>query len=79
MEPLDQGRRMARRRMAWWSFLSLFLDMGLIFGGLIFGPATFGAGLTAASGPLGMIIGARVAIIMSYLGASAYEAVRKQP
>lgn len=77
MDEIELKRRMARRRMAWWSFISLFFDMTIIFGGLIFGPVGFGAGLSAASGPIGVIITARVAIILGYLGFSAMEAIKR--
>lgn len=77
---LDRGRRLARRRMAWWSFLSLFLDMGLIFLAMFFGNPTGVATIfNAAAGIMGTIIAARVAIIMSYLGVSAFEATRNKP
>lgn len=73
-EELDVGRRKARRKMAWISFSAL-LSMALaIMLGLFLGPAAFAVGVQTVSGVLNMILGAFVAIILGYLGASAYEA-----
>ena len=73
---LGRSRRLARRKMAWISFSVLVGYAIVILAGLLFGPASFAAGLAVASGILTMIMGAFVAIILGYLGASAYEAVR---
>lgn len=73
---LDRSRRLARRKMAWISFSVVVGYAIVILAGLLLGPATFAAGLATASGILTTIMGAFVAIILGYLGASAYEAVR---
>jgi hypothetical protein len=76
---LDAGRRMARRRMAWWSFMFLLGASSAILGALLFGQsAVVAAALSAAATVVVGIFTVFTSIVLGYLGVSVAENIFKK-
>lgn len=73
--PLDKGRRLARRYMAWLSFVAMLALGGATWLGVMLGSDIFAANLAAASPILLGLLWALAAIVGAYLGVSLTEAL----
>lgn len=78
MEEMDRSRRLARRRMAWISFLALLFESGAILAGVFLGGPLFATNLTAAAPVLIGMFFAQAGIVGAYLGASLTEALKRR-
>ena len=79
-EMLNYQRRIARRRMAWISFLFLLAFSTLIVAGLMLSPrpVQVAEGLEVASGAITGILTVFTTIVLGYLGVSLAEQVLKK-
>ncbi len=79
-ELLDTGRRLARRRMAWLSFIFLLVLGTAIMVGLLVrtDPTLFAQALATASGVLTGLLTVFTTIVLGYLGVSVAESVLKR-
>jgi hypothetical protein len=77
MEDMDKCRRLARRKMAWFSFSALLLEAAAIMLGVFYGGPVFAANLVAAAPLLTGMFWAQTAIVGAYLGVSLTEALKK--
>ena len=77
---LDKGRRLARRWFAWLSFLFLFSFAVLVTCSLLWSDNRMDVAkaLTAASGAITGVISTMTLIVLSYLGVSLVEAMKKK-
>lgn len=75
---LNTGRRMARRRMGWLSFIALLTEAGVLLTGVFLGGPIFAANLSAAAPILTGLFWAQTAIVGAYLGVSLTEALSKK-
>lgn len=80
MDDLDRKRRLARRRMAWISFLFLLVMSTLIVAGLTLSPrpVQVAEALKVASGAITGILTVFTTIVLGYLGVSLAEQVLKK-
>ena len=78
MEELDQGRRLARRRMAWISFWFLIGASTAILAGILLGPATIPAAISTATTAIVGIYTVFTSIVLGYLGVSVAENIFKK-
>lgn len=76
-ETLDTDRRIARRRMGWYSFVALLVEAGVMLAGLFFGGPLFAVNLVAAAPVLNGLFWAQAAVVGAYLGVSLTEAIQK--
>lgn len=77
MKKLDSGRRLARRRMAWFSFGALLIEAAVILAGVFLGGPAFAINVKATSALLTGLFWAQAAIVGTYLGVSLTEALKK--
>ena len=77
MNDLDTGRRLARRRMGWFSFSALLIEAGVLLLGIFVGGPLFAMNLAAAAPILTGLFWAQAAIVGAYLGVSLTEALKK--
>lgn len=77
MDDLNRTRRLARRRMAWLSFIALLIEAGILMGGVFLAGPTFAANLAAAAPILTGLFWAQAALVGAYLGVSLTEAIKK--
>lgn len=78
MDDLDRKRRLARRRMAWFSFWLLALYSTAILGGILWGGSTVAAALATAITAVVGIYTVFTSIILGYLGVSVVENIFKK-
>lgn len=77
--PLDRGRRMARRRMAWISFWFLILVSSIIVAGVVLpGGANVAAAIATAGTAIVGIYTVFTSIVLGYLGVSVAENIFKK-
>src|SRR3546814_4422881 len=76
-ETLDRGRRLARRRMAWISFLALLVEAGALLAGVFVGGPIFATNMAAVAPALTGLFWAQTAIVGAYLGVSLTEALKR--
>ncbi len=76
-ETLDAGRRLARRGMAWLSFLALLAEAGALMSGIFLAGPVFATNLAAAAPLLTGMFWAQTAIVAAYLGVSLAETLKK--
>lgn len=76
-ETIDIDRRVARRRMGWFSFVALLIEAGVMLLGLFFGGPLFAVNLAAAAPVLTGLFWAQAAVVGAYLGVSLTEALQK--
>lgn len=76
-EVLDTDRRIARRRMGWYSFVALLIEAGVLMAGLFVGGPLFAVNLAAAAPILTGLLWAQAAVVGAYLGVSLTEALSK--
>lgn len=74
---LDRGRRLARRRMAWASFLFLLVSGSLLMYGLVLGDSreSVAAAVSVASGVVTGLFTVFTTIVLGYLGVSVCERI----
>lgn len=78
---LDKGRRLARRQFAYLSFCFLLFFAVMVTGTLLWSAERkdVAEALTAASGAITGVISTMTLIVLSYLGVSLVEAMKKGP
>lgn len=76
-DDLDSGRRLARRRMAWISFLLLVVISSIIVWTLVFNDSRYdiASALNVAVTPLTAIYTVFTSIVLGYLGVSVVEKI----
>lgn len=79
MDDIERGRRLARRRMGWMSFIMLSLEACALVLGLYFGGPLFAANMAAIAPAFTGLAWAQASIVGVYLGVSLAEALKKQP
>lgn len=77
MEEIDKSRRLARRRMGWWAFMALLLELGVLLAGTLLGGPLFAANMAAIAPALSGLSWALAAVVGAYLGVSLTEALKK--
>ena len=79
-DTLDAGRKMARRRMAWYSFIFMIAFGCLLAYGLVLSPAreSVATAVSTASGPLIGLMTVFTTIVCAYLGVSVAEKIFKK-
>lgn len=75
--PLDKGRRIARRYMAWVSFIGILLTSVAVWCGMIWGGELFRLNLDAAYPLLVVLLWSKAAVVGAYLGVSVTEAISR--
>ncbi len=76
-DELDKGRRLARRGMAWLSFIALLVEAGVLLVGTFVAGPLFTANIAAVAPILTGLFWAQTAIVGAYLGVSLTEALKK--
>lgn len=74
---LNQGRRLARRRMAWISFAAILIEAAAILFGVFSSGSVFAANMAAAAPVLIGLFFAQAGIVGAYIGASLTEALKR--
>lgn len=77
LKNLNSGRRLARRRMAWFSFGALLIEAAVILAGVFLGGPAFAINVKATSALLTGLFWAQAAVVGAYLGVSLTETLKK--